>query len=67
MAEREFPMIPSGVEYVCDKCGEGLMEPHGRAAYLSDPIQFPHRCNKCGHEQAFKEQYPAVRWRRAPS
>lgn len=65
MPEREFSMVPVGVEYVCDNCQVGTMEPHGKVSYLTDPIQFPHKCASCGHVRAFAERYPNVRWRRA--
>jgi DNA-directed RNA polymerase subunit RPC12/RpoP len=64
VAEREFETTPYGVDYICDRCHTGLMEAHGKTAWLTDPIQHPHRCTNCGHEQAFTERYPTVRWRR---
>lgn len=64
MAEREASAHAIYVDYVCDRCGEGLMEPHGKVAYLTDPIKFPHRCTNCGHEQSFTEKYPTIRYRR---
>ncbi len=46
------------VEMVCDKCGEGKMLPSGNVMLSSNPMLYPHRCNKCGYEENYKVQYP---------
>lgn len=61
MAERNFPIQVVGVEYICDKCGIGTMKPHGEVAWLTDPVQYPHSCTKCGATIALNERYPLVR------
>jgi uncharacterized protein (DUF983 family) len=62
MPEQQFEITPVGVRYICDKCGEGEMVQSGKIAWMTDPIQFPHQCTKCGHEQAFTDKYPTVRF-----
>lgn len=57
--KRETPAQAFIVDYVCDQCGNGTMQPHGAvASWLTDPIQYPHKCTSCGHEQTFTERYP---------
>lgn len=64
MPEQETKVETVVIDYVCDKCESGIMERSGSAAYLTEPMQFPHKCNKCGFEQTFKEVYPKVGYRR---
>jgi hypothetical protein len=64
MSEKAFCMTPYGVEYFCDKCGTGLMEPYGKVVWDVHPPLFPHKCSNCGDVQGFTERYPTVRWRR---
>lgn len=64
MAEREFPIEQVGVEYVCDTCQQGTMHVSGNLL-LTHPMKWPHRCNKCGAEEALIEKYPIVRFRAA--
>jgi len=61
MAERNFPIQVVGVEYICDECGIGAMEPHGQVAWLTDPVQYPHRCSHCGATAGLTKRYPTVR------
>lgn len=46
------------VERVCDVCKEGKMIPSGGAILFSDPIMYPHICNKCGNTENYKVRYP---------
>lgn len=62
MPEQQFEIQPVVVRYICDKCGDGEMLQSGKIAWMTDPPQMPHKCTKCGHEQAFTEKYPAVRF-----
>lgn len=50
------------VHYVCDKCSNGVMR-WDRARFelpmlMSDPPQYPHKCEYCGHTEGFTVQYP---------
>ena len=58
MSEIKTEMSLFKVDKACDNaaCG-GRMIPTGRAL-LSKPTQYPHKCNKCGHEENYREQYP---------
>lgn len=66
MPEQKFELKAVGVDYVCDNCGDGVMVATGSFALMSDPPQWQHSCNKCGHPRAFFEKYPTVRFERAP-
>lgn len=57
MAEIHTPAKVVIVAYQCDKCDEGQMIPTG-VALMSYPAQYPHKCNRCGHEQIFRQPYP---------
>jgi len=63
MAERNFPIQVVGVEYICDECGIGTMEPRPDAAikWSENPVQYPHRCSHCGATARLTERYPTVR------
>ena len=63
MCERTFEIKQVGVEYVCDSCGVGTMEKTGMAL-LSNPAQYVHRCNNCGHDASFRTTYPGIRMER---
>lgn len=46
------------VNYKCDTCKEGYMFPTG-IALMSNPAQYPHKCNFCGIEKTFRGiKYP---------
>ena len=64
MPERKFAIKPVGVDYACDECEEGVMFRHGEMMLMTDPIQIPHKCNKCGAEKNFTEYYPTIRFER---
>ena len=66
MAERRFAIKVVGVDYVCDDCGTGIMQPHGDVAWMTNPVQFPHKCSHCGATKAFPERYPTLRYERMP-
>lgn len=42
----------------CDKCGIGLMLKNGNIAFMTEPPLIPHKCNYCGHEEAYSCVYP---------
>jgi predicted RNA-binding Zn-ribbon protein involved in translation (DUF1610 family) len=65
MSERRFEVRPYGVDYICDKCGNGLMmgiEVAGGIALLSSRPKFRHVCSSCGHEDFLSHRYPTIRW-----
>lgn len=61
--EKEFPITPIAVKYICDNCKEGEMIPTGENIYLTEPMQFKHKCNKCGEEIILHEKYPVIRYK----
>lgn len=64
--EREVAAEAILLDYVCDVCGNGIMERHGKVAYMTDPIQLPHKCNNthCGFESIYFKAYPEIVFRR---
>ncbi len=49
------------VDYNCDECQIGKMRFDG-IVLTSNPPQYPHQCNKCGHAQTFFEHYPHIEY-----
>jgi predicted SprT family Zn-dependent metalloprotease len=45
------------VSYICECKGEVLPT---REMLMSNPPQFPHKCNKCGKEYVFDKKYPYI-------
>ncbi len=66
MPEREYTLTPYGVEYVCDACNAGFMQPDADVQLMSLPPQWRHLCTACGAAQLFSVRYPELRWRREP-
>jgi hypothetical protein len=62
VSEQRFDVKQVGIRYICDECDTGEMLPHGKPEWLAEPVQFPHKCNHCGHEQAFGDRYPKFVW-----
>jgi hypothetical protein len=58
--ERRYEIRQEEVAYVCDACREGEMLSDG-FCLTSNPPQYPHRCNRCGHMQTFDARYPFTR------
>ena len=59
MPEVIKPVRPVEVNYVCDKCGHGMMKSLGQM----DPEtgEVPHNCMICGDEHVFKwVSYPKI-------
>ena len=46
------------VDMVCESCGVGYMRPVGNIALSTYPIQYPHKCDKCGYIKKKKKNYP---------
>lgn len=65
MAETFTPVRPVSVDYECDKCHNGHMRSTG-VMLTSDPPQYPHECDECGHAQTFDRMYPYVYYETAP-
>ena len=61
MPRVQQPLRPVQVRYICDECEQGDYLPNS-TMLLSDPPQFPHTCNSCGHKKTFLEKYPAIRY-----
>jgi len=54
------------VHYICDECGKGEMKASG-ACLMSNPPQFPHRCQECGAEKTmFNKAYPFTTYEKIP-
>lgn len=54
-------LIPYEVNYICDKCGKGIMEYTGGHEYLTSIPQFEHKCNVCGEIKLFYNgTYPKI-------
>jgi hypothetical protein len=59
MPERKRVVTPVEVTYVCDACGQGMMEQSG--AMDPDSGDIEHQCLICDHQQIFKwKHYPRV-------
>lgn len=63
MAEYTTNVSVVKVDYRCDVCNQGNMQIAGSIMLLTQPPQFPHVCDKCGHSATYPERYPAVRYR----
>jgi ribosomal protein L37E len=46
------------VDMLCDRCGEGYMRPEGNIVLTTYPLQYPHKCNRCGYTRSFIKKYP---------
>lgn len=58
--ESRFELKTFIVRYFCDPCskkGGGEYLPTG-IALLTNPPQYPHKCNRCGNVQNFNKRYP---------
>ena len=65
MAEIEQEVKTFTVNYLCDECGEGYMESTG-SILISNPPQYPHKCNACGSDRTFREKYPKTIYKTEP-
>ena len=64
MPERKFEVRPVGVEYVCGRCGDGVMVAGKLTLGADDEPAWMHTCPSCGHSQPLPEKYPTVRFER---
>lgn len=54
---RKYPVTPMQERLICD-CGT---EMHAdQIIYLSDPLQYPHRCGSCGAKKSMPKKYPDI-------
>ena len=67
MSENRTKCHSYRLEYICVKCGEGMMETTAGISLMSLPPKYQHTCNSCGYEDYFFEQYPSISWVPAPS
>jgi len=56
MTEIRIPVTTIQVDKACT-CTTGRMRYNG-LALLTDPPQFPHKCNSCGKEENYLNVYP---------
>lgn len=57
MAEQEIPADAFIVYYVCDACGNGLME-NAKLDISNGLCSFIHTCSSCDTTMKFPEKYP---------
>ena len=59
MSERRTEVRTYRIDLICDECG-GRMAPTGQAL-MSYPVQYPHKCEKCGAGITVRgNQYPCL-------
>jgi len=60
--EKRTRVSTSMVRLICEKCEGGEMKPTG-ICLTSNPPQYPHRCDKCGHEETVRggRTYPRIK------
>lgn len=54
MPETKHKVESFEVNYVCDKCGYGMMRQIGHSDEEKETAENPHECVICGHQQIFK-------------
>lgn len=63
--EKTFNVVPIGIKYTCEFCGEGEMKYDPQpitTALLSNPPLHPHTCTKCGKTMQLPKMYPYIEW-----
>ena len=58
--EAKFELKKFIIRYFCEPCarkGGGEYLPTG-VVLLSNPPQYPHKCNRCGETKVFNQKYP---------
>lgn len=61
MPEVRRPVNTYEVNYVCDKCGHGMLKFDEEAGSGRETGENPHACLICGHKQSFKGvTYPRI-------
>lgn len=64
MAEQTYEVRTVGVDYICDECRTGKMEPTG-IMLPTYPPRWRHKCSHCNETADLSQQYPTVRYERA--
>lgn len=59
MAEVRTEVRTYEIQYVCDVCKDGYLEPNG-ITLTSHPPQHQHSCTSCGHTVSFRVIYPRM-------
>lgn len=59
MAETKQPVTAYQIDMQCDQCGAGQMRP-GKFSHPTNPPQYPHWCNSCGHTDTYRKVYPYI-------
>lgn len=62
MPETQTKVESYKVDYLCDECNEGYMRFNG-IALTSNPLQYPHTCEKCKACKTFRIVYPSIGYR----
>lgn len=63
MREIETEVKTYRIRLMCDECDGGEMKPTG-ICLTSIPPQYPHKCDKCGHEETVRgKTYPTIEHR----
>ncbi|MEG1565383.1 MAG: hypothetical protein RR342_01410 [Bacilli bacterium] len=57
--EKQKPVKPVRVVYICDSCKKGEMKPTGHIFQLAT-IQYEHVCPVCGFRKTTPCQYPKI-------
>lgn len=66
--EQLFKLMPVGVRYICEFCGEGEMETDPNSVMVVPlpttgmPMMRTHKCNKCGKTMQLPKTYPYIEW-----
>jgi hypothetical protein len=63
MGERTWEVKVFKTDYICEKCGEGVM--HFISAYGGSPPMYQHQCVACGHRDDLLAEYPSFEYRPA--
>jgi hypothetical protein len=66
MSETRSMMRAHRIDYICDRCSEGIMV-GTNVANLTHPPQYIHRCDICGWTAAFTKIYPHVEYLMEPN
>ena len=61
---KRTPMRPVRIDALCD-CG-GVYKPAGYS-FPTFPMLYGHRCDKCGRDAKFRQEYPAIEYEEAPA
>ncbi len=61
MNERETEVKTFIVDKICNECGIGKMQQEGDSYLATNPPQYPHKCDHCGHcKNIFSQPYPRI-------